>query len=74
MLRSRMTRAHLLSATHIRQAVGAGTTSAVEVAEETLARVAAYEAIQPQVWIERVPAAVVLAPFSMTPRILLPTN
>ena len=39
----------------IGQAVANGARSAVDIAREALARVAAYEAIQPQVWIERVP-------------------
>jgi allophanate hydrolase len=41
------------SAAAIAAAVNAGETSAVAVAEETLARVTAYDAIQPQVWISR---------------------
>jgi allophanate hydrolase len=42
-----------LSAADIAAAVNAGRTSAVTVAEETLARLAAYDAVQPQVWISR---------------------
>jgi allophanate hydrolase len=41
------------SAAGIAAAVNAGATSAVAVAEETLARVDAYNALQPQVWISR---------------------
>ncbi|HTX51431.1 MAG TPA: allophanate hydrolase [Caulobacteraceae bacterium] len=40
--------------------VRSGRRSAVAAAEESLERVAAYEAIQPAVWIERVPASAVL--------------
>jgi allophanate hydrolase len=50
-----------LSAAGIAREVGDGTRSAVEVAKDTLARVAAYEAIQPEVWIDRIPPAEVLA-------------
>lgn len=38
----------------IADAVSRGSKSAVAVAEETLARIAAYDAIQPQVWISRI--------------------
>ena len=41
------------SATTIATAVNAGQTSAVAVAEETIARLAAYDAVQPQIWISR---------------------
>lgn len=41
------------SATGIAAAVAAGRTSAVAVIEETLARLAAYDAVQPQIWISR---------------------
>ncbi|MFM9936580.1 MAG: allophanate hydrolase [Novosphingobium sp.] len=41
------------SAAAIAAAVRAGTTSAVAVVEEALARIAAYDGIQPQVWISR---------------------
>ncbi|HEX7857167.1 MAG TPA: allophanate hydrolase [Sphingobium sp.] len=41
------------SATAIAAAINGGQTSAVAVAEETLARVSAYDAIQPQIWISR---------------------
>lgn len=42
-----------LSASAIAAAVTGGATSAVAVMEETLARLAAYDAVQPQVWISR---------------------
>ncbi len=42
-----------LSASAIAQAVGSGATSAVAIAEETLARLDAYDSIQPQIWISR---------------------
>lgn len=42
-----------LSAGAIAAAVGAGEMSAVAVMEATLARLAAYDAVQPQVWISR---------------------
>jgi allophanate hydrolase len=42
-----------LSATAIATAVGGGQTSALAVIEETLARLAAYDVHQPQVWISR---------------------
>ena len=45
----------------IAQAVAGGACSALDVACATLARATAYEAIQPQVWIERVPDDQVLA-------------
>jgi allophanate hydrolase len=41
------------SATAIAAAVANGATSALAVAEETLARIAAYDAVQPQIWISR---------------------
>jgi allophanate hydrolase len=41
------------NAATIAAAVQAGWTSAVAVAEETLARLAAYDAVQPQIWISR---------------------
>jgi len=41
------------SAVEIAAAVNAGQASAAAVAEETLARLAAYDAIQPQIWISR---------------------
>ena len=41
------------SATQIAAAVNLGKLSAVAVAEETLARAEAYDAIQPQIWISR---------------------
>lgn len=45
-----------LSASAIAEAVNAGRTSAVAVIEETLERLAAYDPIQPQVWISRASA------------------
>lgn len=41
------------SASAIAAAVNAGRTSAMAVAEETLARVQSYDAVQPQIWISR---------------------
>ncbi|MDM7927983.1 MAG: allophanate hydrolase [Blastomonas fulva] len=41
------------SANAIAQAVASGATSAVTIAEETLARLDAYDSIQPQIWISR---------------------
>lgn len=38
----------------IADAVAMGTTSALAVAEDTLARMAAYDAVQPQIWISRI--------------------
>ncbi|UYV15362.1 allophanate hydrolase [Porphyrobacter sp. ULC335] len=42
-----------LSANAIAQAVNSGETTALAVMEESLARLAAYDALQPQVWISR---------------------
>ncbi|GFZ90477.1 MULTISPECIES: allophanate hydrolase [Sphingobium] len=42
------------SVSMIADAVGAGRMSAVAVAEETIARLALYDAVQPQIWISRV--------------------
>ena len=50
-----------LSVSEIAEDVAAGRRSAADVARLVLARVAAYEAVQPQVWIERAAAADVLA-------------
>jgi allophanate hydrolase len=50
-----------LSVAAIAADVSTGAATAVAVARESLARVAAYEAIQPQVWITRLPDAAVLA-------------
>jgi allophanate hydrolase len=51
-------RFHRLSAAAIAAAVTCGATSAQSVMAETLARIAAYDAVQPQVWIARAdPAA-----------------
>ena len=41
------------SATAIAAAVNTGRTSAAAVAEETMARIIAYDAVQPQIWISR---------------------
>jgi len=41
------------SASSIAAAVNAGRTSAAAVAEETMARIIAYDAVQPQIWISR---------------------
>ena len=49
------------TATAIAEAVSSGTTRAETVANATLARIAAYAAIQPAVWIHRLPEADVLA-------------
>ena len=46
-----------LSVTEISRRVSAGTLAAVEVAREALALVAAYEKVQPQVWISRLAEA-----------------
>jgi allophanate hydrolase len=48
-----MTALTRLSVTDIAAAVGSGRSSAVAVAEDALARLAAYDAVQPQVWISR---------------------
>ena len=50
----------LIDAAAITAAVAAGRTSAVEVAKAALARIAAYDRVQPQVWIGRCPDADVL--------------
>lgn len=49
------------SAAAIAAGVNAGTTPAVSVMEETLARIATYDAVQPQVWISRDTAEDLLA-------------
>lgn len=49
------------SAAQIAAAVRSAQTSAVEVARETLARLAAYDAIQPQIWISRASPETLLA-------------
>ena len=56
-----MTSFDRLSVTGIAGEVGAGRRSAVDVARQALDRVAAYEAVQPAVWITRVPETEVLA-------------
>ncbi len=50
-----------VSAVDIARAVAGGARSALDVARTALERAAAYEAIQPQIWIERVPDDQVLA-------------
>jgi allophanate hydrolase len=42
------------SAAALAAAVNGGETSAVAIAEDTLARIAAYDAVQPQIWISRI--------------------
>ncbi|WP_086736390.1 allophanate hydrolase [Erythrobacter colymbi] len=65
-----MTRFARLSATAIAQEVNAGTTTALAVMEETLARLAAYDAHQPQVWISRAsPAALRAAAAAIDARV-----
>ena len=49
------------SASAIAAAVNAGRTSAVTVAEDTLARLAAYDPVQPQIWISRMAPEDILA-------------
>ena len=49
-----MTAPDRLSPAAIAAAVNGGTSSALAVAEEILARLAAYDAIQPQIWISRI--------------------
>ena len=56
-----MTAFDRLRLTEIAAEVGAGRRSAVDVARAALARVAAYEAVQPAVWITRVAEADVIA-------------
>jgi allophanate hydrolase len=56
-----VTRFARLNADAIAAEVNAGRRSAEDVAAESLARVAAYEALQPAVWITRVPPADVVA-------------
>jgi allophanate hydrolase len=50
-----------LSTLEIARDVAAGVRSATEIAREALARVAAYEAVQPQVWIHRLSPDEVMA-------------
>lgn len=56
-----MTALNRLSAGGIAAAVNAGQTSAVAIAEDTLARLTVYDAIQPQVWISRAEPDALLA-------------
>lgn len=70
-----MTRFARLSATQIAQGVNAGTTTALAVMEETLARLAAYDAHQPQVWISRAsPAALRAAAAAIDARVAAGEN
>ena len=50
-----------LSASALAAAIQAGETSALAAMEQTLARIAAYDAVQPQVWIARADDAALLA-------------
>ncbi|MCC6826895.1 MAG: allophanate hydrolase [Novosphingobium sp.] len=50
-----------MNARAIAAAVNAGTTTALAVAHETLARIEAYDAVQPQAWISRFSAPAILA-------------
>lgn len=50
-----------MTAAEIAAAVQSGATTAVEQAEAALARIAAYDAVQPQIWISRASAEQVLA-------------
>ncbi|MFM6831240.1 MAG: allophanate hydrolase [Novosphingobium sp.] len=56
-----MTAPYSRSAVAIAQAVNAGTTSAIEVMTQALDRIAAYDAVQPQIWISRASREDVLA-------------
>lgn len=59
-----------MTAASIAAAVNAGETTAVAVAEAALARIAAYDAIQPQIWISRAsPEQVVAAARAIDARI-----
>ena len=51
----------MTSASSIAAAVSGGSTTALAVARDTLARIAAYAPVQPAVWIHRVPEVEVLA-------------
>jgi allophanate hydrolase len=57
-----------MSLTQIAADVNTGRRSAADVAEESLARVRAYEAVQPALWIERVDPAAVLAAAALIDR------
>lgn len=58
------------SASAIAHAVNSGATSAVAVAEDTLARLATYDSVQPQIWISRAsPEALVEAARAIDARI-----
>ena len=65
-----MTTSGRRSAAAIAAAVNAGRTSAVAIAEDMLARLAAYDAIQPQIWISRAtPAAIIDAARAIDARV-----
>lgn len=58
------------SASAIAEAVNAGRTSAVGVMEDTIARLAAYDSVQPQIWISRVaPEALIVAARAVDARV-----
>ena len=58
------------SAGAIARAVNAGEASAVAIAEDSLARIAAYDAVQPQIWISRTaPEAVIAAARAVDARV-----
>ncbi|MEO0590043.1 MAG: allophanate hydrolase [Pseudomonadota bacterium] len=56
-----MTRLSRLSPVAIAAAVSAGEANAVSIAKDTLSRLEAYDAIQPQIWISRFSSQAVLA-------------
>lgn len=56
-----MTALERLHPSAIAAAVNSGSTSAKAVAEDTLARLATYDAVQPQIWISRTEPAAILA-------------
>ena len=65
-----MTRFTRLSTTQIAQGVNGGTTTALAVMEDTLARLVAYDAHQPQLWIARAdPAALRAAAAAIDARV-----
>ena len=66
---------HRLSAAAIAAEVCSGKTRAVTVMEDTLARLAAYDAVQPQVWISRpTPEELLLAARSVDARVAAGEN
>ena len=56
-----MTDLSRISPTVIAAAVSAGEVSAHSVAQDTLARIEAYDAVQPQIWISRLDPESILA-------------